>query len=158
MRKIERIFIHHTASDLPGPQVPLVNEWHKERGFPLSELGFYVGYHYQIEADGIITPTRHDGEVGAHVKGHNEDSIGIGLSGNFSVSEPTEKQITALGDLLAELVLQHEIALDNIMPHRAVAETECYGTKLADDWWLAPFVGGLLRHIVALQKALEQQK
>ncbi|MBZ4369940.1 N-acetylmuramoyl-L-alanine amidase, partial [Mycobacterium tuberculosis] len=77
-----------------------IDLWHKERGFPVSSLGFYVGYHYVIEKSGNLLTARRESEIGAHTIGQNESSIGICLVGNFDVETPTQQQIATLGDML----------------------------------------------------------
>jgi N-acetylmuramoyl-L-alanine amidase len=72
MRPITRIIIHctatpegrhHTASEIDG--------WHKARGWS------GIGYHWLIQLDGTIEKGRPESKQGAHVRGHNADSIGI---------------------------------------------------------------------------------
>ena len=103
MRQIKRIIIHctatpegrhHTAAD--------IDRWHKQRGF--NE----IGYHYLIQLDGTIEKGRAIKKAGAHVKGHNADSIGVVYVGGCDAAmKPkdtrTEAQKSALLCLLREL-------------------------------------------------------
>lgn len=129
-----RIIWHHTADVSTTPQFDKINVYHKSRAFPLSALGFFVGYHYLVEANGDVRQAREDTEIGAHDQGENIDSIGIALAGNFNVSLPTEAQIAAVGKLLESLMTTWKIPITRVEPHRRDDDTECPGRKLEDDW------------------------
>lgn len=133
-RKITHIIVHHSACDDTAPQFARINEWHKERGFPYSELGWYVGYHYVIEHDGLVRRARSDNEMGAHDAGENDHSIGICLAGNFDRTTPSAAQVRSLGQLLVQLVQRYDIRYTDIEPHRRGDDTHCYGLMLPDDW------------------------
>ncbi|MGI9277950.1 MAG: N-acetylmuramoyl-L-alanine amidase [Endozoicomonas sp.] len=67
-----------------------------------------IGYHYVITRDGSIQPGRPLDKVGAHVRGHNHNSVGICLVGGMGTRgqpEPnyTPEQYTALSILLPGL-------------------------------------------------------
>lgn len=102
-------------------------------GYP-SSLGFYIGYHYYIEKNGVVKQGRLDTDEGAHCKGKNTSSIGICLAGNFDATLPTPAQEKALQGLLRTLAAKYGIKPENIVPHRAFAGKTCYGRKLPDDW------------------------
>ena len=60
MNKPLFIILHHSGGtdanpleDTSNQTVSDINEWHKERGFPVSSMGFHVGYQYVIEKDGV---------------------------------------------------------------------------------------------------------
>lgn len=129
-----KIIVHHDGVSRKFPSLDVVNEYHKGRGFPLSSLGFYVGYHYWIEKDGTLTQTRYGDEEGAHCTGENRTSIGIGLAGNFDEESPTEAQEKTLGRLLVTLCDEYALSAERIYPHRAFSNKTCYGSRLSDDW------------------------
>jgi N-acetylmuramoyl-L-alanine amidase len=103
MRPINRIIIHatatpegrhHTAAD--------IDRWHKQRGWS------GIGYHYVIRLDGTTETGRPLERVGAHVAGHNSDSIGIAYVGGCDAAmKPkdtrTDAQKAALITLLKDL-------------------------------------------------------
>lgn len=126
--------MHHSAFDQNADQLMQINQWHKDRDFPLSLRGFYVGYHFVINHEGQITQTRELDEVGAHTKGFNFESIGICLEGDFTKKAPSEEQKTALGKLLVMLCNRLHIGASDIYPHRVFGSTTCYGDFLSDDW------------------------
>jgi N-acetylmuramoyl-L-alanine amidase len=79
MRTINKHIIHCSAS-MHG-NAKEIDRWHKERGFDC------IGYHYVILRNGDIELGRPISKIGAHVKGHNTDSIGtclIGDKGDFT--------------------------------------------------------------------------
>ena len=136
------IIVHHDGVSRSGPSLQIINDFHRTRDFPISALGFYVGYHYLIERDGLIIQTRREDEEGAHCIGHNFKSVGIGLAGNFDVETPTLYQITALGKLVTDIRYRWTIEVHAIVPHRLYAQKTCYGSLLSDHW--AAIVG--LKH------------
>lgn len=130
----DKIIVHHSAFEQAGDQLMQINQWHKERDFPLSSRNFYVGYHFVINHEGQITQTRELDEVGAHTKGFNFESIGICLEGDFTSKQPNDAQKKALGDLLVMLCDRLRIDGADIYPHRTYSTTSCYGDLLSDKW------------------------
>ena len=110
MRQINRIIIHctatpegrdHTAAD--------VDKWHKERGWS------QIGYHWLIRLDGTIEQGRPESKTGAHVKGHNSDSIGVVYVGGCDASinpkdTRTDAQKAALVCMVQELKARYPAA------------------------------------------------
>lgn len=105
-RKITKIIVHCSATppsqDIGGEEI---DEWHLKRGFD------GIGYHNVIRRDGGVEFGRSLMQEGAHVRGHNEESIGICLVGGIDeagASEPnyTENQMTSLRGLLAHYTEQ----------------------------------------------------
>ncbi len=93
-----------------------------------------IGYHYFIRKDGMIEQGRRPDMVGAHVYGHNKNSVGICLSGNFDFQTPTEAQMDSVKLLTAWLCGKY--GLDPmkkgvIVGHRDLNEdTGCPGNHL----------------------------
>ncbi len=76
MRKIKKIIVHCSATKASQDiTVQDVRRWHKSRGW--SD----IGYHYFIDIHGAISIGRPIYKQGAHVKGHNSDSVGICYAG-----------------------------------------------------------------------------
>ena len=103
MRKINDIIIHCSATK-EGVDIDIaeIDKWHKKRGFKK------VGYHYFIKIDGTLQVGRQEEEIGAHVQGHNDDSIGIcyagGLDANGKPKDTrTNSQKQTLESLLREI-------------------------------------------------------
>ena len=145
------LIIHHSGGSEADPTTDtsnhtfeIVNEWHRQNpkinlGYP-SSLGFFIGYHFFIEKTGKTTQGRDELEIGAHVVGMNDKSIGICLAGNFDRlpslpnSKPTKEQEESLKKLLKELSLKYNILPDKVVPHRYFANRTCYGKNLPDNW------------------------
>ena len=90
--KIKYLVIHCSASDRPQHDNPeSIDQWHLQRGWT------GIGYHFFIDTKGIIHCCRPIKYQGAHVKGHNNHSIGICLHGNGIY---TDTQIESLKSLL----------------------------------------------------------
>ena len=114
MRKIRKIVVHCTDSDDSlDIGVREVNKWHEKRGW-LSPLGTSCGYHYIIRRSGIIERGRLDEEVGAHVAGHNTDSIGVCWVGRKA---PAKKQMKSLRQLVKALMLEHQVDIEYVLGH-----------------------------------------
>ncbi len=145
----DKIIVHHDGVSRTGPSLRIVDAAHKERDFPLSKLGFYVGYHWVIERDGQIARTRFDEEIGAHTVGQNDKSIGIFLAGDFDAEMPTQAQERELGVLLHHYCDLYKLDEYDIFPHRKFAQKSCYGSKLGDTW--AAFV--YLQHVITQYQA-----
>lgn len=84
MREINEIIVHCSATpDGERCDISTITEWHKAKGWKT------VGYHFVIQPDGEVQYGRPIDEVGAHVRGHNAESIGICLIGGDG-SNPTD--------------------------------------------------------------------
>ena len=105
MRKISKIVVHcsYTPASMDiGAET--IRDWH------VNDNGWDdIGYHYVITRDGSVEKGRALGTPGAHVRGHNEDSIGICLIGGMTEDkEHTDSNFTrwqwgALDALLSDL-------------------------------------------------------
>lgn len=112
----ELIVVHCSAT---GPQADIgvaqITQWHKQRGFDT------VGYHYVIRRDGTRETGRPESAIGAHVRGHNSNSIGVCLAGGVDAKgKPqnnfTPAQFATLETLLRELKERYPRA--RILGHR----------------------------------------
>lgn len=108
MRKIDKIIIHCSDSDLPQhDNKGSIYKWHVE------ENGWDdIGYHYLITKSGQVHACRRLGLAGAHCRGHNASSIGICLTGRH---EFTYMQIASLRKLVDDLQDTYEV--DEIHGH-----------------------------------------
>jgi len=143
------IVLHHSASDI-DTTVERINRWHEDRGFTSSKLGYYVGYHFVITADGNITKTRSEWEIGCHCV-PNENKVGVCLTGNFNNYNPTKAQLASLSRLLDNLKLVLYVDDNAILPHKYFKATECPGNNL--EKWLRLYKQvGLLTRLVGEAK------
>ncbi len=122
MRKINKIIVHHSASDGKTTTPEEIKSWHLKRG--LKD----IGYHYLIDYDGFLDIGRLSERVGAHCKGKNKDSIGICVIGNFETDFPSKKQAEVLRRFLKDLKREYPEA--TIEGHCENANTLCPGKNL----------------------------
>ena len=104
MRHIGAIVVHCAATK-PDADIGAaeIRKWH------IQGNGWRdIGYHYVIRRNGRVESGRPLEQVGAHVAGHNADSIGVCLVGGLdaagrSAAEYSPEQWTALRQLLGRL-------------------------------------------------------
>lgn len=134
MRPINLIVIHCSASPngdslfrgspgTPGFQTPVsaIDGWHAKRGFhrdPAARERFNpnlaaIGYHHVIYTSGVVVTGRAHDEIGAHVAGFNQKSIGVCLVGT---DQFTQSQWFSLRDLVGMLRKQYPDA--RVVGHR----------------------------------------
>lgn len=116
MRKINFLVIHCSATRENVPfHASDIDRWHKAKGYN------GIGYHYVITLDGVVENGRPEEQIGAHVSGHNKDSIGVcyigGCDENMQAKDTrTNKQKVALINLLIKLQVRYPDAI--ILGHR----------------------------------------
>ena len=124
------IVIHHVAdADNGDMSSKAINDLHIKENHWIA-----IGYHFVIRKDGTIEKGRPVWSNGAHAQGYNTESIGICLSGNFDIGNPTNQQIESLAMLLANLCADYNIPIDrkHILGHRELNNTNCPGDNLYD--------------------------
>jgi len=126
MRPINRIILHCTAtSESRDFSAADIDRWHRERGWR------GIGYHYVIRLDGSIEQGRPIEQIGAHVKGHNADSVGIvyvgGLTADGSQAKDTRTpaQKDAMFSLVARLCHEYSIPVNRVYGHREFSAKYC---------------------------------
>jgi N-acetyl-anhydromuramyl-L-alanine amidase AmpD len=134
MRKIDYLVMHCSATR-GGQKVTVkdITEWHKARGFRT------IGYHYVVYADGTIVEGRPLEEIGAHVAGHNQNSIGICYIGGLDVmgkakDTRTPEQKKAIRELLLKLRRQYPNAA--ICGHRDFSPDKNGNGKIEPFEWI----------------------
>lgn len=149
------LIVHHSGVPNIGNQFEGINHYHKLQGYPVSSRGLNCGYHFVIERTGETIQAREENEDGSHTIGHNQDAIGICLSGDTYYAYPSNEQIIALKNLLGRLQEKYQIPLENIGPHRRFqANRTCYGNLV--DQWAANLVREFLgEKISKIQKLVE---
>ena len=165
MRPINLIVIHCSASPngvslfrgVPGAlpiqtPVSVIDSWHATRGFhrdPAARERFNpqlaaIGYHFVIYTNGCTVTGRSMEEIGAHVNGFNQKSLGVCLVGT---DQFTPAQWVTLRDLIKRL--QANYPDTKIVGHRDLSPDQnqngivenfewlktCPGFSVAD--WLA---------------------
>jgi len=131
-RKIDLLVVHcadtYASMDIGRNEI---DTWHRERGW----IG--IGYHYVIRRDGTIEKGRPDQTAGAHVEGHNYNSLGICMVGgkganNAPADNFTPEQYEGLKELISKLLAVYPeakvVGHNDLNPHKACP---CFSVK---DW------------------------
>ena len=138
VRDWEWIIIHHSATRVGSAEV--FDAAHRSRGMING-----LAYHFVIDngtdgkPDGFIeTGPRWVKQMhGGHCRQAyiNEHGIGICLVGNFSVDQPTSKQLDSLALLIRGLQEQFHIPNDHVLGHGEVIGefSECPGSQFPWD-------------------------
>jgi len=109
-KRIINLIVLHCSDSFYGSAV-LIDKWHKERGWRCIGYHFIILNGYPDEEsfrlkrpkfwlDGTIEEGRPPDTPGAHVKGYNQNSIGICLIGKRQF---TQRQLLSLAKLLEKL-------------------------------------------------------
>ena len=133
--KPQFIFIHHS---LTGDSSTV--SWNAIRRYHMIDLGWRnIGYHYGIEtvaSEAIVGEEifvgRFEGEIGAHTRGYNRNSIGICLVGNFDLEGVSKDKWKLLLRLTQNICLRYEIPVKNVLAHREVASYKSCPGNLFD--------------------------
>jgi hypothetical protein len=137
--ELSRLVLHHTA--IPDPALAgcdpaaeadymrRIEELHRDRGWR------GVGYHFVVMPSGRVYEGRPSWSIGAHASGHNGDSIGIALAGDFEEGRPEAPAVGALPALAATCEAGTPIPL---VAHGDLAETACPGRHLREAVSLRP--------------------
>lgn len=114
MRNIRYIYVHCTDSpDDLDIGFREINDWHKERGW-MSPSGVSCGYHYIVRRNGVLERGRPDEDAGAHVAGHNHNSIGIVWVGRKKMDPRQEKTMLPV---IRGLMNQYNVDITNVLGH-----------------------------------------
>lgn len=128
-----RIFTHHSAGDRDDTFGD-VHKTHLERGFrdtgytimirmPRDQFVPEIGYGRPYDKDDDWEPW----EYGAQVKGHNHESIGVCVIGNFEEEALPRQMEQALAFVCYLLCRQFDEDEEAVQGHNEVAATSCPG-------------------------------
>lgn len=131
-RETTDLIVVHCSATGPTADIGVaqITQWHKQRGFDT------VGYHYVIRRNGTVETGRRESEIGAHVRGHNANSIGVCLAGGVDArGKPennfTPRQFSALETLLRELKGRYPHA--RILGHRDLSPDKNSDGRITPD-------------------------
>ena len=126
----------------------IIDGAHERRGYPESQEGTFIAYHYFIGCDGTEKHNRSDLEPSINTgcgmgegrckpgkEAINEHSIAIALAGDFNTEEPTKKQIEVLKARVTQLQEKYGIPKDHVIPHQEASATACPGKNLINILW-----------------------
>lgn len=130
-----RYLVVHCSATPPKVKVDaaVIDRWHRLRGF----LG--IGYHYVITRSGAVERGRNIDTVGAHVEGHNHESIGICLAGGMDAANKVpednftlEQKATLANTLIA---LKHLFPNAEVIGHRDLNPHKACPSFDVKAWW-----------------------
>lgn len=121
--KTDVIILHHASAKTAT--VEAVHSWHLQRGWA------GIGYHYYVRKDGRIYRGRAETAIGAHLQGHNNNSIGICAEGDFGVEQMPDVQKQALINLVADIKKRYPKI--QVKKHNDYAATACPGKNYPFD-------------------------
>lgn len=113
---VKYLVVHCSAtqakSDIGAKEI---DRMHRDRGFAK------IGYHFVIRRNGVMEKGRALTEIGAHVEGHNSESLGICMVGGITPAGKAEDNFTddqyhALAVLLQDLKETYQSA--QVLGHR----------------------------------------
>lgn len=135
-KRWKSIIIHHTAAPKIGEPGTLyhdrIDRYHRYIKF--WRRGF--GYHFLINPGGEIQVSQRWVKQldGAHVKGHNRDTIGIAIVGNFDEHDITGLPLDSLIELCAVLINHLRLSPPYpILPHSVFTTKTCPGLQFNID-------------------------
>ena len=144
---IDTLVVHHSAvPPTVGPQ--RMADYHVKN---LEWPG--LGYHFMVGEDGIVYQGNHLKTVSYHTGNANGHCVGICFLGNFTNSVPPPEQLRAGAHLVAWLMQELDIELDNVKGHKEMLATQCPGKQ-----WLEgkKWKQMLRREIAAVQQEAAQ--
>jgi N-acetyl-anhydromuramyl-L-alanine amidase AmpD len=91
MRQTTELIVVHCSATGPDADIGAADiaRWHRQRGFDT------IGYHFVIRRNGTRETGRPENTVGAHVRGHNLNSIGVCLAGGTNAAGKPDNNFTA---------------------------------------------------------------
>lgn len=142
MRKIKRIFLHHSATKDSGTV-----SWSMIRNYHVRTLGWSaIGYHAGTE---LITSGgepyyeifmgRMWDKPGAHARGNNSDSLALCFVGDYDLVKPKDKMLVTGAKIIRLWMKLFDISIDEIYGHRDFSTKSCPG-KMFDIDKLKTFI------------------
>lgn len=129
MRKIERIFVHCTASHQTATVDDIKREF-KNKGWKNP------GYHYVIDVNGEIHQLLEEEKISNGVQGYNQTSINVAYIGGIDkkgkgIDNRTDEQKKSLKSLISKLKEKYPNA--EVLGHRDISPDK-NGNGIVDPW------------------------
>lgn len=120
-RQIKFVVLHTEGDGVNNDtSAAAIRAWHmtpKAKGGPGDKD---IGYHLWIRMNGLVELGRPLAMNGAHAKGFNHHSIGIGCAGDGNIQDFTMAQYDSLFELCWLLRSRFEVTDDHFIGHREV--------------------------------------
>lgn len=134
-RKVTKYIVVHCSATKPNQDIDAkdIDRWHRQFGWSR------IGYAFVIKRDGNVEVGRGADEIGAHVKGYNDQSLGICMVGGIDEDGKADKNYTdhqwyALRNLITVLKDQYPEA--EVLGHRDFPNVKkdcpCFDVR---EWW-----------------------
>ena len=124
--KVNKIIIHHSLT-VDNQRV----SWGAIRRYHMQQRGWVnIGYQYGIELvdyDYEILIGRFESEDGAHTIGHNKDSVGVCVVGNFDKLQVPKRQWVPALRLVNDIMWRYSLTPSDVYGHRDFADKSCPG-------------------------------
>jgi N-acetylmuramoyl-L-alanine amidase len=134
LKKVDFLVVHCSATPAKmNVDRNMIDRWHRERGW----LG--IGYHYVIKRDGTLEVGRPLDQIGAHVEGYNDRSLGICMAGGMDADNKkpennfTPAQLATLQSTLYTLLIEHPRA--RICGHNELNPNKACPSFDVPKWW-----------------------
>lgn len=138
-------------------QFSACNGWHKDRAFPLSSLGYYVGYHRLITGNTNYR-ARLDTDEGAHCNNivdglsMNFQSLGVCIGFDGDIEMPLTLHMNLLKEQIQEWMKTYNIPIERVQFHRDFSTVKtCPGSLITRQW-----LENLINPIVTSSTCLEE--
>ena len=124
------LIVHHTATSRDYTRFESIDRGHRERKYPISELGFYCAYNELITGDGIRHIARNESENGKGCSMCPDFHYDLCCTGNFNRDVLSYTQEQTLRKVLDDFVSRGY----KIRIHQNYYATDCPGRNLIQ--WL----------------------
>lgn len=131
--KPKKITVHNSATRDSGTvSWGAIRKYHTET-LGWSDIGYHAGVELVKSGNELyyeILMGRMWDRQGAHVRGHNQDNLGICFIGDFDLREPPQAQLIAGAKIIALWMKLFDIPIEEIYTHRRFDPTKtCPGDK-----------------------------
>lgn len=125
---IRYLVIHHTGAGAEFGPERIAAEHVEANGWP------GIGYHYVVDAAGMVYQTQDATVVSHHVAQFNLAAMGIALVGDLSQALPAQTQLRATARLLAQLCLDLGLPPSALRGHGEIVGSRCPGERFLSEW------------------------
>lgn len=123
LKNIKYIIIHHTANENQNWGLKECHEWHNK----IRWNG--IGYNYLVNK-GKAYYGRSSAEseyIGSHVAGINSMSIGVCLTGHYSINTPSAEDLKTTAKLVKHLLEKYKLPTSAVKKHSDFSNKDCPG-------------------------------
>lgn len=118
MRQIKRIVVH--VADTPDTLdigVAEIRQWHTDPP-PRGNGWTDIGYHKVVRKGGAVEDGRPEDRAGAHVKGHNHDTVAVCWVGRHDCQDAQKE---SLAKVILDWCDKYGLSIDDVYGHYELA-------------------------------------